>query len=347
MSVRGKTIEGGKAMGYSNSRFRARAKSISHILGALAFSTILAGQALAEDVVRLGNLKLAHFGAVSYTSQLGSKCPVKVEERVFAKGTEIMQAILAGEIDVGASGSEAAIAARAGGVPIYIVAGFATGGARFLRRPDLNISTIKELKGKKVGVTRGGIQEVLLAAELAQNGLTWSEQGGKDVDIVYLLYPDLNQALMAKNLDAIMQTEPQSAQAVVQGFGVELPRPYDTPIGSPARTLVMSEKMYDNKAVAAKFMGCFVEATQTFMKDPALAEKYVTQTMFKGQVTSEEFKAAISNAPYSLDISIEHIQITTDAMAKYGIAKMTKPALAGEYVKLDLVEAAKKSAGVK
>jgi NitT/TauT family transport system substrate-binding protein len=294
-------------------------------------------------VVRLGNLKLAHFGAVSYSAKLGDRCGVKVEERQFAKGTEIMQAIIAGEIDVGASGSEAAIAARSGGVPIYIVAGFATGGARLLRRPDLAISSVADLKGKKVGVTRGGIQEVLLAAELAKYGLTWSDQGGKDVNIVYLLYPDLNQALMSKNLDAIMQTEPQSAQAVVQGFGVEMLKPYDTEIGSPVRTLVMSESFYA-KPEAAKYMACFVTATKAFMADPSLAEKYVTQTMFKGQLSPAEFQAAIENSPYGLDITAAHIQITTDAMAKYGVAKMAKPAVATDYVKLDLVEKAKAAA---
>jgi NitT/TauT family transport system substrate-binding protein len=80
------------------------------------------------------------------------------------------------------------------------------------------------------------------------------------------------------------------------------------------------------------------------MADPALAEKYVTQTMFKGQLTSAEFQAAIENSPYGLDITAEHIQITTDAMAKYGVAKMAKPAVATDYVKLDLVEKAKAAA---
>ena len=56
------------------------------------------------------------------------------------------------------------------GVPIYIVAGFATGGARLVARPDAGIKTVKDLKAKKVGVTRGSIQELLLAAELGQHG---------------------------------------------------------------------------------------------------------------------------------------------------------------------------------
>ena len=302
----------------------------------------------AEDVIRLGNLKLAHFGAVSYIKEIAPKCGIKVDEKTFAKGLDVMQGIIAGELDVGATASEAAISGRANGTPIYIVAGFAKGGARLVARPDSGIKSVKDLKGKKVGVTRGGIQEVLLAAELAQNGLTSADVPGKDVQIIYLGYPDLNQALLGKNLDAIMQTEPQSSQAINKGFGVEVMKPYDTPIGEPIRTLVMTEKFYkEQRPLAEKFMRCFVEATRTFIETKGAAEKYVTQTIFKGQISKEDFNDAIGNSPYSYDITPEHIQTTTDVMAKYGTGKMAKPPVAKDWVKTDLLDAAKKSLGVK
>ena len=49
----------------------------------------------AEDTVRLGNFKLAHFAAISYIKEL-KDCGIKVEERTFAKGPDVMQGILAG-----------------------------------------------------------------------------------------------------------------------------------------------------------------------------------------------------------------------------------------------------------
>jgi NitT/TauT family transport system substrate-binding protein len=312
-------------------------------------AALLAAQVhAADDVIRLGNLKLAHFGAVSYIKEIGPKCGIKVEESTFAKGLDIVQAMIAGELDVGATASEAAISGRAKGVPIYVVAGFAKGGARLVARPDAGIKTIKDLKGKKVGVTRGGIQEVLLAAELGQNGLSSADVPGKDVQIIYLSFPDLNQALLGKNLDAIMQTEPQSSQAINKGFGVEIMKPYDTPIGSPVRTLVMTEKFYkEHRPAAEKFMRCFVEATKTFMDQPAAAEKFVTQTLFKGQISSADFQDAIANSPYSFDITPAHIQTTTDVMVKYGIGKMTAPPVATDWVKTDLLDQAKKALAIK
>ena len=101
-------------------------------IAAAVMLTFSMGAAQAQEVVRLGNLKFAHYGAVSYIKEIAPKCGIKVEEHIFAKGLDVMQAIIAGELDVGATASEAAISGRAGGAPIYVVAGFAKGGARLV-----------------------------------------------------------------------------------------------------------------------------------------------------------------------------------------------------------------------
>jgi NitT/TauT family transport system substrate-binding protein len=178
--------------------------------------------------------------------------------------------------------------------------------------------------------------------------MTADSAPGKDVQLIYLPFADLNQALMGKNIDAMMQSEPQSSQAINKGYGVEVLKPYDTPIGEPVRTMVMTEAFYHRKrALAEKFMRCFVQATKAFIDDKALAEKYVRHAMFKGQLTSVDFTDAIGNSPYSYDVSAQHIQITTDTMVRTGVGRMAKPPLAREWVRTDLLDAAKKSLGVK
>lgn len=310
------------------------------VLSALALS--------AQDVVRLGNLKFAHYGAVSYMKEIAPKYHLKIQEQMFPKGIDINPAIVAGEIDASAAALDAAIAGRAQGVPIYVVAGFAKGGARIVVRPDLGIKRIEDLKGKKVGVARGGAQELLLLAELAKHKLTWSDRPGKDVLVLYLPFADLNQALMAKNIDAMCQSEPYASQAINRKFGVELMKPYDTPMGEPERALVITEKLYkERRDVALRFMKCFVEATKKFIDDPAFAEKYVRENLFKNQISSEDYRDAISNSPFTYDISMAHVQITTDLMSRYGVGKMAAPPKATDWVKLDLLAQAKKDLGVK
>ena len=313
-----------------------------------ACAVLLSISAYAEDVVRLGNLKFAHYGAVSYMKEIAPKYNLRIEERMFAKGLDTMSAIIAGEIDISASALDAAIAGRAGGVPIYVVAGFSKGGARIVAQPGLNIKSVADLKGKRVGVARGGAQELLLLAELAKYKLTWSDQPGKDVQIVYMAFADLNQALQQKQIDAMCQSEPQSSQAINKGWGVEVIKPYDTEMGEPIRALVMTEKMYNERRdVALRLMKVFVAATKTFIDNPQLAEKYVRENMFKGQITSQDYQDALSNAVFTYDMTLEHVQVTTDSMVKYGVGKMTKPPVAKDWVKLDLLATAKQDLKIK
>jgi len=298
----------------------------------------------AQDVVRLGNLKFAHYGAVSYMKTECPKYGVRVDEHVFAKGPDIMPAVVSGDVDIAALAADGAISGRANGVPIYAVAGFAKGGARLVARADSGIKSLKQLKGKKVGVTRGGAQELLLYAELDKAGLTWSDKVGAsnaDVKIVFLAFADLNQALAGKQIDAMCQSEPHSSQAINKKIGIEILKPYDTALGEPHRLLVMTEKLYANKALAARVMKCFVSATLAFNKDPKLAEKHVREQMFKGQLSEQDFKDAMDNADYTYDVTPEHIAVTTSMMQKFGVGKMAKPPKVTDWVKLDLLEKAK------
>jgi len=318
------------------SRFMKR--SLAPVLMVLLGS---AGCRSESEAVRLGNLKFAHYGAVAYMKELAPQFQLKIEERIFAKGVDIMPAIVAGEIDVAATAADAAISGRANGAPIYVVAGFAKGGARLVAHVDSGIKTVEDLKGKRVGVARGGAQELLLFAQLEKHGLTWSDKPGKDVQILYLAFADLNQALLAKQIDAMCQSEPQSSQAINAKFGIEVNKPYDTPMGEPVRTLIFTEKLYQRRDVAERVMKLFVTATEKFQRDGALAEKYVRENLFKGQLSSQDYRDAMDNAAFTADVTAEHIDTTVEFMQRYGVGRMANPPKAADWVKLDLLAKAK------
>jgi NitT/TauT family transport system substrate-binding protein len=321
---------------------------MTRFVAAASLLLFVASPAVAADKVRLGNLKFAHYGAVSYMKEHCAKFGLDVEEIVFPKGIDIFPAIVRGDVDLAASAADAAIANRAGGGKVFVVAGFAKGGARMVSRADLALKTVADLKGKKVGVARGGAQELLLLAELAKGGLTWSDGPGKDVQIFYMPFADLNQALLQKQIDAMCQSEPQSSQAINKGFGAEMFKPYDTALGEPVRVLVMTERLVREKPdVALRVMKCFVDSTRKFIQDPAFARKYVVEQMFKGQISKDDYDDALSNAAFTYDVTVDHIQVTTDLMAKYGVGKMASPPKAADWVKLELLSKAKAELGIK
>lgn len=305
----------------------------------LACMLAVASQARAEEVVRLGNLKFVHYGAVFYMKELAPKYGIRIEEQVFAKGIDIYPAVAEGKIDIAASAVDGAIAARGNGVPLYVVAGFSNGGARILVRKGSPIKAVADLRGKTVATARGGAHELLLLASLEKAGLTWwSGEAATDVKIKMMAYADLNKALADGEVDAICQSEPQSAVAIAQGIADELHRPYDTQVGLPVRALVMTEKMYKERpALAEKVIRLLVEATVTFQTDGELAERYVRETVFGGKLTTQDYKGAMENAAFTTGISREHVQNTTDMMARYGLGKMAEAPYAPDWVKLDLL----------
>ena len=315
----------------------------------LALAALAAPTAGADDLVRVGALKAVHYTTLWYLPQVGAKHGIKFEVLEFKKGLDAMEAMKAGAIDVASSGSDGAIAARASGVPVNIVAGFSKGGVMLVGRSDLSIKAVADLKGRKVGVVRGGAQELALFMTLAKAGLTWSEKGDKDVTLVYLgSYPTVNEALATKNIDAMTQIEPQAAIAVAKGFGKEIVKPYDTELGMPIKSVSMSARLYDEKrSVAARVLEAFVDSTKTLLEHPDVAKRFYTEEVFKGNLTPQEYDAALANSPFTYDVTVDHIQKTIDAMVKYGVGRMENPPSAREFVKTDLLEAAKKSLGVK
>jgi NitT/TauT family transport system substrate-binding protein len=311
----------------------------------VAFASLGCGRR--DDVIKLGNVKFAQYGAVSYMKELAPKYNLKIEERVFAKSADTMPAIVAGEIDAAATATNAAVAGRANGAPIYAVAGFAKGASRLVAGADSGIRTVEDLRGKRVGVTRSGVQELVLFAQLDKHGLTWSEKAGKDVEIVYLAFADLNQALSAKQIDAMCQSEPQASQALSKKIGIEINKPYDTELGETVRTLIISEKLYERRDLAERFVKLFVHATREFIEKPELAETYIRENFFKGQLSKEDYAAAMENAAFTYDVTVEQVAVTTELMQKYGVGRMTQAPKAADWVKLDLLAKAKAELGAK
>ncbi len=280
--------------------------------------------------------------------ELAPKYGLKINEHFFAKGLDIIPAFISGDVDFSASAMDGMIAGRAAGAPVYLVAGFAKGGTRIVGRNDLGAKSVAELKGKKIGVARGGAQHLSLIGELMNNKLSFSEQPGKDVQILFMNYTDVNQALMQKQIDAMCQAEPYATIALSNKWGYEIMKPYDTPVGECPKVVAMSEKLYKERPeVAQRVLKCFVEATKTFMENRELAQKYTCENLFKGQVTGELYQQAMENCQYSYDLDEGIVQATIDFMVETGVGKMQKPPTAKEFLRIDMLQKAKQEAGIK
>ena len=132
---------------------------------------------------------------------------------------------------------------------------------KVIARKDKGISTIEDLKGKKIGTPAGTTGQFFLAAFLTYNGLPASE-----VEVVDIRPSQLPGALESNEVDAIVIWEPHAynARQLLQNRVTRLPSSevYRTTFNF----MVMKDYALDNPEILKRFLLAIDRAT-TFIKD--------------------------------------------------------------------------------
>jgi sulfonate transport system substrate-binding protein len=125
----------------------------------------------------------------------------------FASGPPLLEAMNAGSVDIGQVGDTPPIFAQAAGAAILYVAGQPiTNGQGILVRTDSDIRTLGDLKGKRVGFTKGSSAHNVVVIALEKAGLSYG-----DISPVYLSPPDAAAAFTRGNIDAWAVWDPYFA----------------------------------------------------------------------------------------------------------------------------------------
>lgn len=125
----------------------------------------------------------------------------------FTSGPPLLEAMSTGNVDLGSVGDTPPIFAQAAGANILYVAGSSiTNGQGILVPENSNIRTIADLKGKRIGFTKGSSAHNVVIATLEKAGLTWA-----DITPVYLTPPDAVPAFANGSVDAWAVWDPYFA----------------------------------------------------------------------------------------------------------------------------------------
>ncbi|WP_433222647.1 aliphatic sulfonate ABC transporter substrate-binding protein [Dactylosporangium sp. CS-047395] len=145
-----------------------------------------------------------------------------LETELAAKGTKVTWVLSAGSnkaneslraeaIDFGSTAGAAALLARANATPIKVVSIYSQPEwAAIVVGKNSPISTVAQLKGKKVAATKGTDPYFFLLQALKEAGLS-----GKDVEVVNLQHADGKAALERGDVDAWAGLDPIMAQTQV------------------------------------------------------------------------------------------------------------------------------------
>lgn len=269
-----------------------------------------------QGTIRLGffpNLThaqaLVGIGSGAFAQALGSD--VKLETTAFNAGPAEMEALLAGDIDIGYVGPNPPINSyiKSKGQSVRIIAGAASGGVSLVVRPDSNINTAKDLAGKKIATPQlGNTQDVALRSYIKQNGLETTDKGG-NVEVVPTDNANILQLFANKQIDGAWVPEPWATRLVVESKGrVFLDESSLWPDGKFIITLIAVNTKFLNEkpALVKAFLAAHLQVTQTIQKDPVTAK----------QVINDQLKALSGKAlaPEILNASFDKIQLVTDPL---------------------------------
>jgi sulfonate transport system substrate-binding protein len=116
----------------------------------------------------------------------------------FSSGPPMLEAMNVGSIDYGAVGDSPPVFAQSAGANIVYAAGQPiTNGQGILVQANSPIRTIADLKGKRVGFTKGSSAHNIIVQTLEKAGLTYA-----DITPVYLTPPDAGPAFANGSIDA-------------------------------------------------------------------------------------------------------------------------------------------------
>jgi NitT/TauT family transport system substrate-binding protein len=242
-----------------------RRKLIASLIAAPFVLAAASTSALAADqVIRVGTLKLMH-GITPYFYDKFTPAGYKIEVVPFETPTDGKNAVVTKSVDFGTYGLAAATLGGASGEPVVIIAAQCNRGMAVVGRADAKIASIKELKGKRVGILPGSSQEVVFLDRLKQEGMTI-----KDVKPVRVSFSEMAPALERNDIDAYVGAEPGPAISVGRGIGKVVEYPYSTPTGSVNMVMTThADNLKNNPALVKVFLDVHRQATEYVMANRA------------------------------------------------------------------------------
>ena len=184
-------------------------------------SALFAGLALAQSV-SAEPLKIGYSDWPGWVAW-----EIAVEKKMFEKeGVEVqfewfdyvasMEAFAAGQLDAVTMTNGDALVTGSSGAPnvMILINDYSNGNDMVVGAPG--IKSLKDLKGKKIGVEIGFVEHLLLLNGLKKYGMT-----EKDVELVNVPTNETPQVLASGQVDAIVAWQPNSGQALnlVPGSG--------------------------------------------------------------------------------------------------------------------------------
>ena len=225
----------------------------------------------------------------------------------FDTGIELSQALAGGSIDVAIMGGVTSNFPAQGQGKIFMINSRETATARLFAQKDSGITSVADLKGKKVITTEGTTADIFLLRALQKAGLSRT-----DVTVVNAKMPDAVQAFVSGQVPAVALWVPFDLRVNESGKGAkEIDDAGQYPDAAVADGWIANNDWFaKNKPTIKKLIGAWLKINEKFRSDPSgsLAKVHEAgykdtaklsdlqyQVKFQKDYTNDEWLAAYEN----------------------------------------------------
>ena len=232
--------------------------------------TPLSGSVPVEDLptIKVGYVPVMVFAPIFVAKELGyyAEEGIDVELEPFPGGSDAIILTASGQLDAAFGGIGPSFwNGAAQGLPVKIIApGHAEGDP--VATPlmiskksceDGTITSVADLKGKKVSVNARGATEYWLNAALSTGGLTID-----DIQLEVLPFPDAVAALQAGAVDAAMVGEPLATSAEQDGIAIRLASSFPIQDIQPTAIIANEQWLTEHPDQAEDFVTGYMRASK-------------------------------------------------------------------------------------
>jgi NitT/TauT family transport system substrate-binding protein len=234
-----------------------------------------------------------------------------VELQLFDSGTELVKAIVGGQLQAGVLGFTNAATWAQKGADIKVVGGAQMGYHSILVKKGSNIKSVADLKGKKLATQQKGS-----TADIVLNGVVMPQAGLKreDVNMVYVSPAVAIQSLAAGQVDAAFVFEPYEQIAKASA---DIDSIYE--IGKvwpfPCMVVITSgQELKADRAAVDALLDAQQQAITMLQKQPADAAKLLTKRFIQEDtITGPAGKVAAQDVvKKAIETQMFHWEITPD-----------------------------------
>ncbi len=276
---------------------KSRLYSLIALVLVAAFVLSACGAPAKPTVVRIGTQPWIGYGPWWIAKEKGifEKYGLQVELVDFVEDKEVNAAFASGDMDAANLATHTALKLYASGLDLKLVLiEDASYQADAIIAPS-TITSIADLKGKKVAYEEGTTSDLLINYALAQNGLSLA-----DIEPVFMPASDAGATLIAGQVDVAVTYEPYIAAALAENPDLKVLYSAAERPGLISDVLVINPKLDSKTAIA--LLKVWDEALAFYKSNPEEAKTIIAK--------------AVGSTPEELQTAFDGVQFYTLAESK-------------------------------